>query len=68
MPTADDIIQYIDDLIAAKLSGATDLSQFYSRTIGSLSISPAASIKELMEIRDMYRQQSGPAETETYVF
>lgn len=68
MATADDIIGYLDALIAAKLSGATDLSSFYDRSIGSLSISPSTSIKDLMAIRDEYRRQAPPAEETTYVF
>jgi hypothetical protein len=56
MADFESIIAAIDDLIAAKLSGATDLDQVADKRIGDLGINRSATIKTLMELRREYVQ------------
>jgi hypothetical protein len=48
------ILDDIDALIAAKLSGSTDLSQLADRNLGNRTISLSSTLRELRELRDYY--------------
>lgn len=52
MAAADDLTTAYDalaSLIKAKLSGATDLSAFYNRQLGSVRVNASTSLKELFD-------------------
>ena len=48
------IIETIDSLIEAKLSGVTDTDALADKTMGALGISRSTSIDSLMKLRDAY--------------
>lgn len=54
MSRASDIVAALDELIYAKVSGATDLSQLANRMIGQLKIDAATSFEKLSELREKW--------------
>lgn len=54
---AQQILDDIDRLIAAKLSGATSIAELASRSLGSRSVDIPGSLRELRELREYYARQ-----------
>lgn len=56
-------------LIKNKISGATDLSEFYNRKLGGITISASTSLKELLsaqsDLGDLISKASGGTWEET---
>lgn len=68
MSDLDNAIASLDALISAKLAGVSDLSDLFNQTLGGaegIGITPASSLKELLDCRDRMvaaSQQDNPNE------
>ncbi|RJR06924.1 hypothetical protein C4588_07245 [Candidatus Parcubacteria bacterium] len=71
MATYAEIRDALKTLIHAKITGASDLSQFYNRTLSSLSINASTSLVELTGLLEKYEslatKEIGGGEVQTHV-
>lgn len=51
-----DALDALDTLIENKISGASDLSEFYDRRLDALGISAATSLQKLLDVREKLRR------------
>lgn len=56
MSTYSEIVTAIDELIHAKVTGASDVSEFASKMMGSLNITMSVGITTLLELRKRYSE------------
>lgn len=66
MSTYSEIVAGIDELIHAKVTGASDVSEFASRTMGSLNITVSVGLNTLMELRKKYEKLSNEESGESH--
>lgn len=67
MATLSDALSSLDSLIAAKITGASDLSEFYDRKLDALGINAATSLQKLLAIREQLRKAVSANEGGEYV-